>query len=102
MTTLEELKKQRRELDAKIKEIENPNYIRCGDVRYEHRVYPTGKTKEIIAVNRPRELRGKQYSEWWGQMINAHTKEELLEKIRGTIKDLRQLLEIMEEQNEIQ
>lgn len=97
MTTLEELKKQRRELDAKIKEIENPNYIRCGDVRYEHRVYPTGKVDEIIAVNRPRKLRSKNYSEWWGNTISAQTKEELVERLRGIIKDMQKLLEKMEE-----
>lgn len=97
MTTLEELKKQRRELDVKIKELENPNYIRCGDVRYEHRVYPTGKVDEIIAVNRPRKLRGKNYSEWWGNTISAQTKEELVERLRGIIKDMQKLLEKMEE-----
>ena len=97
MTTLEELKKQRRELDVKIKELENPNYIRCGDVRYEHRVYPTGKVDEIIAVNRPRKLRSKNYSEWWGNTISAQTKEELVERLRGIIKDMQMLLEKMEE-----
>ena len=96
MTVLEELKQQRRELDAKIKEIENGNYIRCGNVRYEHRVYPTGKIEEIIAVNRPRDLRGKMYSEWWGNTINAQTKEELIKKLRGIISDMHQLLEKME------
>ena len=96
MTTLEELKKQRRELDVKIKELENPNYIRCGDVRYEHRVYPTGKVDEIIAVNRPRKLRSKNYSEWWGNTISAQTKEELVERLRGIIKDMQMLLEKME------
>lgn len=102
MTTLEELKKQRREIDARIKEIENPNYIRCGNARYEHRVYPTGKTEEIIAVNRPRKLRSKNYSEWWGNTISAQTKEELVERLRGIIKDMQMLLEKLEEQNEIQ
>ena len=96
MTLLEQLKKERRELDAKIKEIENPNYIRCGDVRYEHRVYPTGKVDEIIAVNRPRKLRSKNYSEWWGNTISAQTKEDLVERLRGIIKDMQILLEKME------
>lgn len=102
MTLLEQLKKERREIDARIKEIEDPKYVRCGNARYEHRVYPTGKVEEIIAVNRPRTLRGQAYSEWWGNVINAPTKDELIKKLRGTIKDLQQLLGKMEGKNEIQ
>ena len=101
MTLLEEYKQKRRELDMKIKELENGNFIRCGNARYEHREYSTGKIKEIIAVNMPRELRGQRYSEWWGQVISAKTKEELVTKLRETIADLQQLLERMEE-NEVQ
>lgn len=101
MTVLEELKKQRRELDARIKELENPKYLRCGSARYEHRVYAIGKVEEIIAVCRPRNIRGTKYTEWWGQMLNAKTKSELMEKLQGTIADLQQLLERMEE-NEVQ
>ena len=101
MTALEELKQKRRELDAKIKELENGNFIRCGNARYEHREYSTGKIDEIIAVNRPRELRGQRYSEWWGQVISASTKGELVERLRGTINDLQQLLEKLEVNNEI-
>lgn len=100
MTELEELKQQRREIDAKIKELEGGRYIRCGNARYEHREYGTGKVEEIIAINRPRELRGERYSEWWGQMICAKTKEELVVMLRSTIADLQQLLERMEE-NEV-
>ena len=96
MTALEELKQKRRELDAKIKELENGRILRCGDARYEHRVYGSGRVDEIIAVNRPRELRGHRYSEWWGQVISAKTKEELVAKLRATIADLQQLLERME------
>ena len=96
MTALEELKQKRRELDAKIKELENGRILRCGDARYEHRVYSSGRVDEIIAVNRPRELRGHRYSEWWGQVISAKTKEELVAKLRATIADLQQLLERME------
>lgn len=98
MTLLEQLKKERRELDAKIKEIEDPKYLRCGSARYEHRVYATGKIEEIIAVCRPMDIRGTKYSEWWGQMLNAKTKGELMEKLKGTIADLQQLLGKMEEQ----
>lgn len=100
MTLLEEYKQKRRELDMKIKELESGKYVRCGNARYEHRVYSTGKVEEIVAVNRPRELRGKRYSEWWGQMICAKTKEELKTTLSSTIADLQQLLERMEE-NEI-
>ena len=99
MTLLEQLKKERRELDAKIKEIEDPKYLRCGSARYEHRVYATGKVEEIIAVCRPRNIRGAKYSEWWGQMINTKTKEELMEKLQGTIADLQELLTKMEEKD---
>ena len=98
MTVLEELKMQRRELDAKIKEIENPKYLRCGSARYEHRVYATGKVEEIIAVCRPRNIRGTKYSEWWGQMLNAKTKSELMEELQGTIADLQKLLVLMDEE----
>lgn len=101
MTALEELKQKRREIDAKIKELEGGKILRCGNARYEHREYGTGKIEEIIAVNRPRELRSKRYSEWWGQVICAKTKEELVAKLRATIADLQQLLERMEE-NEVQ
>lgn len=97
MTLLEEYKQKRREIDMKIKELENGNFIRCGNARYEHREYSTGRIDEIIAVNRPRELRSKRYSEWWGQVISAKTKEELIAKLRETIADLQQLLERMEE-----
>ena len=97
MTELEELKQQRREIDAKIKELEGGKILRCGNARYEHREYGTGKVEEIIAINRPRELRGKRYSEWWGQMICAKTKEELMAALSSTIADLQQLLERMEE-----
>lgn len=100
MTLLEEYKQKRRELDAKIKELEGDKFMRCGNARYEHRVYSSGRVDEIIAVNRPRELRGKRYSEWWGQVISAKTKEELVVKLRETIADLQQLLERMEE-NEV-
>ena len=98
MTLLEQLKKERRELDAKIKEIEDPKYLRCGSARYEHRVYATGKVEENIAVCRPRNIRGTKYSEWWGQMLNAKTKGELMDKLQRTIADLQQLLERMEEE----
>ena len=101
MTLLEEYKQKRRELDAKIKELENGRILRCGDARYEHRVYSSGRVDEIIAVNRPRELRGHRYSEWWGQVICAKTKEDLVVMLRSTIADLQQLLERMEE-NEVQ
>lgn len=101
MTLLEEYKQKRRELDAKIKELENGCFIRCGNARYEHREYSTGRIDEIIAVNRPRELRGQRYSEWWGQVISAKTKSELVTKLRETIADMQQLLERMEE-NEVQ
>ena len=97
MTLLEEYKQKRRELDAKIKELENGRILRCGNARYEHRVYSSGRVDEIVAVNRPRELRGHRYSEWWGQVISAKTKEELVAKLRETIADLQQLLERMEE-----
>lgn len=96
MTLLEEYKQKRRELDMKIKELESGKFIRCGNARYEHREYSTGKIKEIIAVNMPRELRGQRYSEWWGQVISAKTKEELMEKLKATIADMQQLLERME------
>ena len=96
MTLLEEYKQKRRELDMKIKELESGKYVRCGNARYEHRVYSTGKVEEIVAVNRPRELRGKRYSEWWGQMICAKTKEELVVMLRSTIADLQELLERLE------
>lgn len=96
MTELEELKQQRREIDAKIKELEGGRYIRCGNARYEHREYSTGKVEEIIAVNRPRELRGQHYSEWWGRLISAPTKDELVAILRETIADLQQLLERLE------
>lgn len=96
MTALEELKQKRREIDAKIKELEGGKILRCGNARYEHREYCTGRVDEIIAVNRPRELRGHQYSEWWGQVISAKTKEELVAKLRATIADLQQLLERLE------
>ena len=98
MTLLEEYKKKRRELDMKIKELESGKYVRCGNARYEHRVYGTGKVEEIVAVNRPRTLRGERYSEWWGQMICASTKEELLERLQNTIDDLQLLLERMTEE----
>lgn len=98
MTVLEELKKQRRELDAKIKEMEGGRYIRCGSVRYEHRKYPTAKIEEIVAVNKPRELRGHSYSEWWNNVISAPTKTELMEKLQGTIADMQQLLVLMNEE----
>ena len=101
MNELEELKQKRREIDTKIKELEGGKILRCGNARYEHRVYGTGKVEEIIAINRPRELRGKRYSEWWGQMIRAKTKEELMAALSSTIADLQQLLERMEE-NEVQ
>ena len=95
MTILEELKRQRRELDQKIKEIEDPKYLRCGSARYEHRVYANGKVEEIIAVCRQRDIRGTKHSEWWGQMLNSKTKGELIEKLQETIADLQQLLERM-------
>lgn len=97
MTLLEQLKKERRELDAKIKEIEDPKYLRCGSARYEHRVYATGKVEEIVAVCRPRNIRGTKYSEWWGQMLNAKTKGELIEALKETILNLNDLLAKMQE-----
>ena len=96
MTLLEQLKEERRELDAKIRELEDPKYLRCGSARYEHRVYATGKVEEIIAVCRPRNIRGAKYSEWWGQMINEKTKDELKERLQAVIADLQQLLERLE------
>ena len=96
MTALEELKQKRREIDAKIKELEGGKILRCGNARYEHREYGTGKVEEIVAVNRPRELRGKRYSEGWGQMLCAKTKEELMVTLSSTIADLQELLERME------
>jgi hypothetical protein len=96
MTLLEEYKQKRREIDAKIKELEGDKFMRCGNARYEHRVYSSGRVDEIIAVNRPRELRGHRYSEWWGQMLCAKTKEELVVMLRSTIANLQQLLERLE------
>lgn len=99
MTYLDELKMKRKEIDAKIKEIENKNVIRCGRARYEHRVYPTGRAEEIIAVNRPRELHGQKYSEWWGQVINAKTKKELVANLKEVMVDLNALLEKLESED---
>ena len=101
MTLLEEYKQKRREIDMKIKELESGKFIRCGNARYEHREYGTGKIEEIIAVNRPRELRGMHYSEWWGRLISAPTKDELVAILRETIADLQQILRRLEE-NEVQ
>lgn len=97
MTLLEEYKQKRRVLDMKIKELESGKYVRCGNARYEHREYSTGKVEEIIAVNRPK----KHCPEWWGQVIKAKTKSELLSKLRETIADMQQLLERMEKMEEV-
>lgn len=100
MTALEELKQKRREIDAKIKELEGERYIRCGNARYEHRVYSTGKVEEIIAINKHRETRGKDFGiitgDYWVCAINKQTKAELMTTLRSTITDLQQLLERME------
>ena len=98
MESLEELKRQRRELDMKIKELENGDIIRCENTRFEHRRYATGKEEYIVAVCRHRELRKKTYSEWWGQMLNEKSKEALIEKLELTISNLTQLLERMKEE----
>ena len=97
MTTLEEMKKQRRELDQKIKEMEKGNIIRCGNTRFEHRTYPTGKVEFIIAVCRQRELMSRSYSEWWGQVLNKKSKDELIEALKETILNLNDLLAKMQE-----
>lgn len=98
MERLEELKRQRRELDMKIKELENGNFIRFENTRYEHRRYSTGKEEFIIAVCRPRELKKAKYSEWWGQMLSEKSREALIDKLEMTISNLTQLLDRMKEE----
>ena len=96
MSTLEELKRQRKELDEKIKEMEKGNIVRCGNTRFEHRRYATGKEEFIIAVCRQREIRNQKYTEWWGQVLNQKSKECLMVELQNTIENMRALLGMME------
>ncbi len=98
MTRLEELKKQKRDLDAQIKAIENENkMIVIGNTKYEHRTYPTGREEDVIAVSQRRRVKMRQYNNWWGQMLKADTRGELVAKLRETIENLTELLEKVEE-----
>ena len=82
--TLEELKAQRRELDEKIKELENGGCI-AGGAKLDHHTYPRG-TEWYIAVRShvDEELGASR----WRAIITCKEKKDVIKHINTVINDL--------------
>lgn len=81
MSQLEELKRQRKELDAKIKELENIEII-CGVAKFD------GRHVSIIIKKWDEE---RKYDNLWKKIIYSNRSEPVKEQLKTLIYDLQTL-----------
>ena len=104
MNELEELLKQRKELDKKIEELKNKAFTK-GNVRYEvSKLY--GRQAHVVRIKKMSFYKGikgyneGRYTNKRFSIIEALSKEETKDNIKRLIEDLKDLLDELEEQGE--
>ena len=98
MSELQDLIKQKREIEERIKQLKNASVV-CGCVKIDIDHYPTSRPDEYyIAVKVPGVMPDDQTR--YRSIIRGHSKEECIEKIPQIINDLqglyKQLTEVAE------
>lgn len=83
MSQLEELKRQRKELDEKIKELENTEIV-CGVAKFD------GRHISIIIKKWDEE---RKYDNLWKKVIYSNRREPVKNQLKRLIADLQMLYE---------
>lgn len=92
---LQELMKQKREIEKRIKVLKNASTI-YGSAKLDIYHYPTSRPDEwFIAIKVPGVCEGDQSR--YRSIILGHSKEEVLEKIPEIINDLQGLYDTVKE-----
>ena len=92
MSKLEELKKQKREIEQKIKELECTAVV-CGCAKLDKEHYPTVKPDEwAIYIKRILDKELKRQPGWYS-IIRSQDKEWCINQIQIVVNDLQGLLE---------
>lgn len=91
MTELEQLMKQKREIEMKIRDIESgEKSITVGNARWECKIYPSKKREWRVAVNNPRVINKKKVA-WFYPVVKECDKETALNAYDDLIEDLIEL-----------
>lgn len=97
MSELQELMKQKREIEERIKQIKNATVV-CGFAKVDIDHYPTSRPDEwYIAIKVPGVCEGDQTR--YRSIIRGHSKEECIEKIPTIINDLQGLYNTFKEKS---
>lgn len=104
--TLEELMKQKKEIEAKIRAIKTGDHIKVGRVTFDKCHFPTDRQDEYyISVNviPPEGYGASKYYLQNGfntKIVRSYTREDAAEQLDKIIKDLTELLNKLEHQNQ--
>ena len=92
MDEIELLRKQKKEIEARIRFLSNKT-IESGEVRIGMEHYATDKPDRwYLAINvQNTSYKMPQHSNTYRTVVNANTKEEVIEQITFLIKDLQDL-----------
>lgn len=93
MSELEELLKQKKELDRQIKELMN-SQRQVGIARYEHRRYSSGREEHVISVQEEYTRQCKPSIRYKSIAIGK-TKEDAIAKLGQIVPDLEGLLDVL-------
>lgn len=86
MSTIEELKQKRKELDAEIKRLLNEDFCQVGKCKLDKEHYPTSKPDEYyVAVQITLPDSGKLI---WRSVARSTDKQECIEMIPGIVENL--------------
>ena len=93
---LEELKRQKRLIEEKIKQIEKQAYV-CGRAKIGIEHYPTQKPdRHYLAINTKNY--DERYVNWkYKSILNAYSFEDIVKEMPEIIKDLQGLYEQVKE-----
>ena len=105
MTTSEEinaLKEQKKEIEKRIRELENDKWIHCGcaSIRLEH--YPTNLPDRwylAIRLDNSKYQYQKSGRSSWRTVVSASSKSDVIESIPSIIHDLSELYERAKERD---
>ena len=91
MSEIDELRKQKKEIEDKIKQLKNKEE-KYGNVKLSLETYPGYiKNKWVVSVKVCETSNNGQYREYWRAIIKALSKDEAVKQIPDIIKDLEKL-----------
>ena len=94
MTELEELKKQKKEIEAKIRELQN-NVVTYGRAKLDYCYFPTARDNEWFVAyltNHVDYIDNERYF----SLVRGHDKQKVIDGIDNVIEDLKGLKEKLE------